>query len=280
MKNKGLVYILLSSLFFALMAASVKSVPNIPQAEKIFFRNFIGLIVMSIILFRSKTSVKPNNPKLITLRATFGLLGVACYYYSLSKLQLADAVIINKLSPFFVMIFAFMFLGEKFTIPKTISLIVAMLGASLVIKPTFDYEIIPFIIGIMGAVFAGSAYTVVRKLSTFDKPQIIVFYFCLFSSVVMLPFMMAGQFRIPTLLEAIGLLCIGSFALIAQLFMTNAYRYAPASELSIYTNANIVFSTIIGLIFWSEYPDALTIIGGILIILGSYINFRGAKKTA
>lgn len=279
MKSKGLIYILLSSLFFALMAAAVKSVPDIPQAEKIFFRNFVGLLVMSITLFKSKVSIKPGNPKLIVLRATFGLMGVACYYYSLSKLQLADAVIINKLSPFFVMIFAFMFLGEKFTLPKTISLVVAMLGASLVIKPSFNYEILPFAIGIMGAVSAGGAYTVVRKLSATDKPQIIVFYFCLFSSIVMLPFMMAGQFKVPTFAEAIGLLCIGTFALIAQLFMTNAYRHAPASELSIYTNANIVFSTLIGLVFWSEYPDTLTLIGGILIILGSYINFKGAKRT-
>ncbi len=96
------------------MAAAVKSVPpKIPLAEKVFFRNFIGLIAVGIPMLRNRVSFKPNNPKLVFLRSAFGLTGVALYYTSLETLNLSDAVIINKLSPFFVILLSMFFLGEK-----------------------------------------------------------------------------------------------------------------------------------------------------------------------
>ncbi|BEP28182.1 DMT family transporter [Helicovermis profundi] len=273
-KNKGILFILASSLFFALMATSVKSAPNIPQVEKIFFRNFIGLIVISFSLYKNKTPLKPNNIKLMSLRSIFGLFGVALYYNSLAHLKLSDAVIINKLSPFFVLILSVIFLKEKITKYKLISLVLAVTGAILVLKPSFDYTFLPALSGLFGAFFAGSAYTTIRKLTKYDKAKLIVFYFCLFSSVVMFPLMLMGNFKIPTLFEFISLISIGVSALIAQLFMTNAYKYAPASELAIYSNANIVFSTLIGLIFWSEIPDIYSIIGVFIIVFAVYVNTK------
>lgn len=277
-KNKGIKYILLSSFFFALMSVSVKSIPDVPQVQKIFFRNFIGLMVISSTLYRTRTFPKANNKKLILLRCTFGLLGVTANYYALSKLLLADSIIIHKLSPFFVMILSYFFLGEKFTKGKVISLVFALTGALFVIKPSFNLDIIPFIIAVSGAFLAGSAYTTIRKLSQTDSPKIIVFYFCLFSSIVTFPLMFKNGFDAPSLNELFFLVAIGLTALIAQLFMTTAYRYAEASELSIYTNVNILFSMFFGLVLWSEVPDIYSIFGAILVVSAGYINYKMRVK--
>ncbi len=279
-KNKGVFLILCSSLFFAIMAAAVKSVPKIPLAEKVFFRNFIGLIAVGIPMLRNRVSFKPNNPKLVFLRSAFGLTGVALYYTSLETLNLSDAVIINKLSPFFVILLSMFFLGEKIKKHQFFAIGLALAGAALVVKPGFNFELLPALVGLTGAFFAGSAYTTIRKLSAYDSAQLIVFYFCLFSSLVTIPFMMSGQFVIPNGSELISLILIGISALIAQLFMTNAYRHAPASQLSIYSYANVIFSTILGLVIWSEWPDALTLAGALLIIGGSGINFYYNLKKA
>lgn len=280
MKNKGIQYILLSSFFFALMAVCVKSIPDVPQVQKIFFRNFIGLMVISTTLYKSKTFPKANNKKLILLRCTFGLLGVTANYYALSKLLLADSIIIHKLSPFFVMILSYFFLGEKFTKGKSISLVFALTGALFVIKPSFNVDIIPFAVAVTGAFFAGCAYTIVRKLSESDSPKIIVFYFCLFSSLVTFPLMFRNGFKAPSLNELFFLVAIGITALIAQLFMTTAYRYAEASELSIYTNINILFSMFFGLVLWSEIPDIYSLFGGVLVVSAGYINYKMRIKSA
>lgn len=274
-KSKGILYISLSAFFFSLMAVGVKATPGIPVVEKIFFRNFIGIIPILINAYQSKTSLKPNNKGLILLRSTFGLLGIFAYYTALSLLSLSDAVIMNKLSPFFVLIFSFIFLSEKIEKKQTIALTLAIIGALFVIKPSFDLSVIPALIGLSSAIFAGGAYTTVRKLSETDEPMVIVFYFSLLTTCVSLPLMiLTKSFVLPTTSEFLLLILIGLSAVIAQIFMTSAYRYAPAGELAIYTYSNIIFSIIFGIIIWGNFPDIFSLIGGLLIISGGYINYK------
>lgn len=277
-KNKGVFLILCSSLFFAIMAAAVKSVPQIPLAEKMFFRNFIGLLAVGIPMAYKKRSFRPQKPKLVLLRSIFGLGGVAFYYTSLKLLNLADAVIINKLSPFFVVLLSVLFLGESLSKKKIIAIGLALLGATLVIKPGFNFSLVPALIGLIGAFLAGSAYTTIRKLSAYDAPRTIVFYFCLLSTLTTLPFMFLGQFVMPNPSQFFWLCMIGLSALGGQMFMTTAYSYAPASELSIYTYASVVFSTIISVIIWQDWPSLSSGFGAVLIVSGALINFSKNKK--
>lgn len=272
-KSKGTIMILLSALFFALMAATVKAIPNIPIAEKIFFRNILGFIFSVIIIKKKNKSMLGNNKSLLMARSIFGLLGVASYFYAISNIKLADAVILNKFSPFFIILLSVVFLNEKVKKHQIISVIVAILGAILVIKPEFNSSIIPALIALCSAFFAGCAYTIIRYLRKSDGPETIVLYFTFISTIAMVPFMLFGQFVIPTLNEMLLLVLLGVFATSAQFLMTHAYRYAPASELSIYTYTNIVFSSLIGLVFWHETMDYLTLVGGLLIITAAIINF-------
>ncbi|MDK2917749.1 MAG: hypothetical protein PWQ37_482 [Candidatus Petromonas sp.] len=272
-ESKGIVFILLSSFFFAVMAAAVKAVPHIPIAEKIFFRNLVGVLVMGAMIIKNKQSFIGSNIKLLTLRSLFGLLGVVAYFYAISKLPLSDAVLLNKMSPFFVILLSLLFLKEKVNKFQIYAMIIAIIGAGFVIKPQFDYTIIPALIGLFSAVFAASAYVAVRQLRHYAAPETIVFYFCLFSTVVSIPFMVAGHYIAPTGRDLIFLVLIGLSAAVAQILMTTGYRFAPASQIAIYGYTNIIFSTVLGIILWSEFPDLLSITGGILIIIGGFINY-------
>jgi drug/metabolite transporter (DMT)-like permease len=279
-RKKGITYILLSSLFFALMAATVKFLGDMPTAEKIFFRNLVGIFVAFSLVKKSGSSLVGNNKKLLILRSIFGLLGIAAYFYALANMKLSDAVILNKMSPFFVVVFAAIFLNEKITKKQIAALITALIGAVLVIRPGFDSNLIPSLIALMSSIFAGIAYTVVRQLRKTDSAATVVFYFSLFSTLAMVPFMISGSFVIPSLVQAFALLALGLFAAAAQLFMTNAYRHAEAGELSIYTYANIVFSTIFGLVLFQEIPDFFSVLGALLIISAGYLNYRAKEKEA
>ncbi len=280
-KSKGIILILLSALFFALMAATVKSLENIPVAEKIFFRNILGFFIALFMVIRKKKPLFGNNIKYLILRSVFGLLGVACYFYALSIIPLADAVILNKISPFFVLVLSAIFLNEKIKKLQIVSLILALTGAALVIKPEFTSTLLPSIIALLSSFFAGAAYTTIRHLRHTDEVETIVLYFTFISTVTMIPFLtfdfLPGEFVIPNITEAFGLLGLGVFATTAQFLMTNAYRFAPAGELSIYTYTNIVFSTLIGLVIFLEVPDYLTVIGAGLIIGAGFFNFYANK---
>jgi drug/metabolite transporter (DMT)-like permease len=276
--KKGIFYILTAAFFFAMMSASVKYAAGISTPEKIFFRNFVGVLILLPTITKDREILKVKNWKLILLRSLFGVLGVLFNFYAISKLHLADAVILNKLSPFFVIIFCFIFLNEKITKHNVISIFIAVIGALFVIKPSFDVSMLPALSGLISAIFAGLAYTVIRKLSEYDRPQTIVFYFCLISSLSMVPIILVNGYQVPNTHQLIGLISIGISASIAQLFMTSGYRYAPASQLAIYGYANIIFSIIFGILIWNEVPDVYSIIGAITIIIAGVYNFIKSKR--
>jgi drug/metabolite transporter (DMT)-like permease len=276
-KYKGIILILLAALFFSLMATTVKSVNEFPLIQKVFFRNFIGVLILSGFVLRDKKILKVNNKLLLTGRCAFGLTGVFLYYWSLSLLNLSEAVVINKLSPFFVIVLGGLILKEKIKPAQFLAVFIALAGIVVLLRPQMDIDMFPAIIGLTGALAAAGAYTIIRELRHSDSPLTIVFYFCLSSTVVTLPFLI-GQFVMPSMMELFQLSMIGVFALIAQLLMTNAYRYAPASQLSIYTYMNIIFSTLWGVLFWNESLSSTFLIGAGLIIFAGSINFYTANK--
>jgi drug/metabolite transporter (DMT)-like permease len=271
-KSKGISLIILSALFFALMATTVKSVGHFPLVQKVFFRNFIGVILLSIYMIKDRSLLKINHKRLMFGRCAFGLIGVFLYYQSLSMLNLSEAVVINKLSPFFILILATVILKEKIRSLQVIAVVLALMGTIILVQPSPDMDIIPALIGLSGALAAASAYTIIRQLRLYDGPITIVFYFCLSSTLITLPLMLP-VFVMPSGIEFLRLCLIGIFALIAQLLMTNAYRYAPASQLSIYTYLNIVFSTVLGFILYHENIQLTFIIGASCIIGGGFLNF-------
>lgn len=276
-KHIGVILIILSALFFSLMATTVKSVNAFPLVQKVFFRNLIGVIILTYFVVKDKRILKVNNKGLMFLRCAFGLIGVFFYYKSLSMLNLSEAVVINKLSPFFVIVLGGIILKEKIKPIQFVAVFIAIIGIVILLRPQMEIDIFPALIGMLGAISAAGAYTVIRHLRISDGPMTIVFYFCLSSTLITLP-LLIPVFVVPTFVELIKLSLIGVFALIAQLLMTNAYRHAPASQLSIYTYLNIVFSSLWGVLLWQEHLKSTFLLGAGLIIFAGFMNFYSANR--
>lgn len=276
-RKKGIIMMMLSAFFFALMAATVKSLGDYPLTEKMFFRNFLGFVFAFVMVKRNGGSLRGNNRKLLVLRSVFGMLGVAAYFYSIQYLNLADAVIINKFAPFFVVLLSWLVLKEKIGKGQIIALFLAIVGAGLVTKPTFNVNIAPAMIGLMASMFAGMAYVTVSYLRKSDSPETIVFYFTLITSLCMIPFAFSGGWIVPRGLDILKAIGLGVFSTAGQIFMTYGYRYADASEVSIYSYSDIIYSMIIGVVLFSEMPDYLTAIGGVAILAAGFVNFYTKK---
>lgn len=229
-KTKGIFYILASACSFSLMTVFVKLAGDLPAFQKAFFRNFVDLIFISMMLFRKKVSPIPqktNVPDLLA-RACFGTVGLLCNYYSIGELNLADANMLNKLSPFFAILFSVFLLGEKPNMIQIGGVCAAFLGSICIIKPNFDNPaMLPAVSGMISGVSAGLAYTFVRRLSLKNEDsKRIVFWFSAFSCLLCLPFLlffyvvMSGR-------QWLYLLLAGTFACIGQLSITKAYLCAP-----------------------------------------------------
>ncbi|MBN2259394.1 MAG: DMT family transporter [Clostridiales bacterium] len=277
-QNKAVFLIIISSLFFALMALSVKFAGSYPVYQMVFYRGLVAVVLYGMYAKFKGISLKPNNLKYNLLRSFLGTLGVFLYYYAIGNMNLANAVILNKLSPFFVIIFSAIFLHEKISSHQITAIIIALSGAALIIKPVGSFEILPSIFGFASAIAAGSAYVVVRYLRDYDSPETIVFIFGLFNIVSSVPFLIIYGYETPPTIDYLPLFAIGLTAMAAQTLMTYAYKYASASKISIYSYGNIVFSIIFSILFFKEIPDYLSIVGALLIISAAYLNYFKNKK--
>lgn len=278
-RSKGVFFIIMSALGFALMSAFIKLSGDLPSFQKTFFRNIVSVIVAFIIIVKNKGCFfgSRKNQKILIMRSIFGTLGIILNYYAIDRLVLSDANMLNKLSPFFVIIFSTLFLKEKINFKQFAAVMVAFIGAVFIIKPSFSFEMIPALVGTLGGVSAAAAYTCVRALGGKEKPDTIVFYFSLFSSLVTFPLMIMSYTHM-SILQFSYLILAGVSASLGQFGITFAYKYAPAKEISIFDYSNIIFSAIISLVLFGALPDVYSIIGYIIIFSASLYMFLMNRK--
>ncbi|WP_294385294.1 DMT family transporter [uncultured Clostridium sp.] len=278
-RTKGVLFIIISAFGFAMMSAFVKLSGDLPSFQKTFFRNITSCIIAFVLILINKESFfgKLENQKILILRSLFGTLGIVFNFYAIDKLVLSDANMLNKLSPFFVIIFSALFLKEKINLKQGLAIIVAFIGALFIIKPQFNFDMIPSLIGVCGAICAAAAYTCLRVLGGKEKYYTIVFYFSFFSTIVILPFMLI-VYKEMSMLQFIYLILAGIFASIGQFGITIAYKYAKAKEISIFDYSNILFSAIISIVLFGVIPDYLSVLGYIIIFAVSLYMFLYNKK--
>ena len=111
-KTKGILCIIFSALSFAFMSLFIKLSGDIPTLQKSFFRNFVAALVAFLMLKKNHTPLKCSKEsfKYVFGRAFFGTVGIFCNFYGVDHLNIADASMLNKLSPFFAIIFSFFIL--------------------------------------------------------------------------------------------------------------------------------------------------------------------------
>jgi drug/metabolite transporter (DMT)-like permease len=273
--TRAVATIVAAAFCFACVGVAVRMAGDVPVHEKVFFRSLVSLAMMTAVVVRSRRNPFARSPHIpwLVLRGVFGTLGMTLYFYALEHLTLADAALLNKLSPFFVAAFAVLFLRErpsKYLVP---TLLCAFVGAALVIQPQLDLRAVPALAGLLSAVGSAAAYTTVRSLRGKVPPYRVVFYFSLVSTVALLPPTVARFVR-PDPRQLAFLVAAGVFATIGQLSLTYAYHQAPATKISIYNYAHVLFAFLLGLVLWSEVPDLLSLIGGALILGAAVYNHR------
>ena len=274
-KSKAIGFILLSAFGFALMNAFVRLAGDLPFIQKSFFRNAVAMVAAAVVLLRSKVGFRweKGNLPLLLLRSICGTIGIFCNFYAIDHLVLADANILNKMSPFFAILFSLLLLGERATLFQYCAVLAAFGGSMLVIKPGFSADTFPALIGLLGGAGAGAAYTVVRALSKRgEKSARVVFFFSAFSMLVALPFILF-DFHPMTGMQLTHLLCAGLSATLGQFGVTLAYAHAPAKEISVFDYSQVLFAALLGFFLFGQIPDWMSVLGYIVICGVSVVTF-------
>lgn len=267
-KKQGIIYIIMAGFFFALMTFFVRMAGELPTMQKAFFRNAVAAIAAIFLLARSDEGfkIKKTSWKDLFLRSFFGTMGLICNFYAVDHLAIADANILNKLSPFFAIIMSYFILKEKANRTEWLCVAVAFIGAIFVVKPSMDMQFVNAMIGVLGGFGAGVAYTFVRKLGKQgERGPVIVMCFSVFSCIVTAPFLFIGA-KPMSVYQTAMLLLAGAAATGGQLSITKAYTKAPAKEISVFDYSQVIFAAILGLVFLGQIPDWMSIVGYVIII--------------
>ena len=290
-KSKGVIAITCSALGFALMALFVRLCDDygapVSSFQKSFFRNLVALAIAAVVWSRARAGRREDlrretkdvlslkSKVLLLLRATLGTIGIFANFYALSHITIAEGQTLNKTAPFFTVLFAWLFLGEKATRRQLLPLLLAFVGVVLIAKPGFaGADAFPLAMGLLGGACAGGAYACVRSLRQHAvDPAFIILFFSAFSCLASVPFMVAG-FDPMTWRQVLILFGAGAGAALGQFGITLAYGYAAPREIAVFDYSNILFTAAFGFLFFGQIPDAFSLIGFVAIFLAAFRMLR------
>lgn len=274
--SEGVRYMLLSTLFFALMNLCVKFLGRIPAIELVFFRSAISFILSVAMLQYNHIPMLGNQRKYLFLRGFFGVFSLILFFYTLQAMPLASAVTIQYLSPVFTSILAVYTLGEVMTKKQWIFLLLSFLGVVLIKGVDTRISVIYLIMGVASALFSSLAYNSVRRIKDSEHPLVVVFYFPLVALPVT-AVLTLFQWQTPQGNEWIFILLMGIFTQMAQYCMTRAVQAAELSSISYLNYMGIVYALGLGFIFFGETFTWPALLGMLLVMSGILLNLYNRR---
>ena len=266
-QTKGALILVLAMLSFSAMGAMAKlAADSVSSFEVVFFRGLVGMAIIAAVAGRRGVSVLGKRKGLLLARGLTGSCAMLMFFYALSKIPVGNAILLNQMTPIFVLPLAALFLKERITWRHLVFVPLALVGAALVIKPSAAAINLPGFVALCSAGFAAGAYVLVRKLTATEATLTIVFWFTWVSTVFAVPFMWSS-FVLPDLPTLGVLVGVGVFGTLGQLFLTKAYGLGEAGRLAVLGSLGAIFGAGWDLVLWQHVPDLLTGAGGALIII-------------
>jgi drug/metabolite transporter (DMT)-like permease len=286
--RKGILCILLSAFGFALMAmfvrlADVCGDSQLPAVQKALFRNLVAAVIAGWAFFRRTPSAShevslPDSFKAwsdLLLRCVFGSIGIFANFYALTHIPVGNAMALNRTAPFFTLLMSWLLLGQRMTLRQTLCVAGAFAGAMFVIKPGTGMLSGHALIGLFSGFGAGAAYAFLHKLGKAGiDGAFIILFFSVFSCIACVPFLVCGFVPMSSLQIGV-LLAAGACAALGQFGITWGYRFAEPRQVAVYDYTGIIFAAILGFLALGQIPDALSLIGFVvIIIMGLALHYR------
>ncbi|NQV52939.1 MAG: DMT family transporter [Flavobacteriales bacterium] len=272
MQYKGIAYILLSSLAYAVVNFCVKYLEDIPTHEIVFFRSIISLSICIVWIRHLKLPFWGNNKKWLVIRGFAGMSALFLFFVTIKHMPLASATTIQYISPIFTVLLATQLLGERVKTVQWLLFALAFIGV-LMIKGFDDRISYLYLgIGVVSALISGVAYNAIMKCRMTDHPLTVVLYFPLIATPIMGVACVTVEWVTPQGIEWVLLLIMGVFTQIAQVYMTKALHADHSSRIMPFKYFGVLYAIGIGFLFFGEHLPWLSIIGIGLVLLGVILN--------
>lgn len=278
MNNKGIQFILLSTLFFALVNTGVKTLSNpiyfgfqkFPPHQIVFIRSVISFFISYYFLKKNKLPILGVNKKWLLIRGIFGTLALTLFFFTLQHLNLAIATVLQYLSPIFTILISMYFFKEKVLKMQWLMIAISFVGVIMLgIEKMQNNHLDLFWLGmgLLSAGFSGIAYNAIIQCRNTDSPLNIVIYFPMLAAPVM-GIWCLYEFVVPNFIELFILILIGLFTQFAQVFMTKALHSANASHIVPFKYLGAIYAVFLGYFIFDEKLSNLSLMAMGVIIFG------------
>lgn len=299
--DRGILFMLLSALISALNGALAKILSeDLSALEIVFFRNFIGILIILYTLKHTSTALSGGKFHLLFFRGLFGFLAMILFFYTITVIPLGEAITLNKISPLFVSVLAFYLLNEHLSKRAILALLVGFLGVIFITKPFTEetaalqevssafnlgisYE---HFLGVLGGFFAAAAYVTIKKIKDIYDTRVIMLSFLGVGTIfplmlfIITPyidppeslFFLFVEFRWNFTFKIWALIALMAIiSTISQWLLTKAYSFSKASIIGVISYTNIPFAIGFGFMLGDSFPDFWTFTGIGLIVLGGIL---------
>ena len=270
------IYKSLSVLFFVLMSVCIKATgDHIPLFQVVFFRNFFALIPLFFVIYFLKLKLSTINKYPLHLgRAVIGITAMSLFFISIRYVPLVEMQTISFSSVFFISILSVFFLGEKIGYRRIIAVILGFIGVVIILNPGSaifsNYSFLPLI----ASFFLSIAVIFLKKILLTNNNILSVWIFTAFCTVISL-FFYDDTWIWPQNYDLIFMVASGFLGFIAQICLTKSFQMADASLLAPLDFSSVIWSFLIGYIFFQEFITLNVLFGGLIIIMSvSYIFYR------
>lgn len=274
----GIFWMLVTGLCFVAVTAIVKFLgARIPPAEQAFLRYLLGLVFfLPMLPTLLRTRLAGRMWSLFAVRGFFHAMGVMLWFFAMTRIPLAEVTAINYLAPVYVTLGAALFLGETLALRRIMAVVVALLGAAVILRPGFR-EVEPgHMAMLLAAVVFGGSYLLAKVAVDRASAPVVVGMLSIWVTLALAPFAYAVWVT-PTLTELAILFGVACFATAGHYTMTLAFAAAPVAVTQPVTFLQLVWATALGAVAFAEPVDIWVVLGGGLILASvTFITWREA----
>ncbi len=264
----------------SLMAIGARELGGqITTFQILFFRSVISLIVITLIIVKSKkTSLfSSKRIKLHIVRNVFHFVGQYGWFLGLGLLPLAHVFALEFTVPLWTLIIAAAFLKEGITIKKTIAVLFGVTGVLIILKPGVEIIEPASLIVLIAAIGYSVSHVATKSLSNTEDSLTVLFYMCLIQLPIGL-LLTVHDWVIPNMEQWLWLGIVGITALTAHYCITNAMKLADAGIVVTLDFLRLPLIAVVGVIFYNEAFEFAVILGASLMLFGNLINLKSSKR--
>jgi len=260
---------------------------DISSGQVAWSRFLFQTLLMLPLFLRTRGAIVTTALPLHALRGALIALATLLFFTALKYLPLADAISIFFVEPLILTLLSALFLGESVGWRRLTAVAVGFAGSLIVIRPSFSALGPPALLP-LGTALSFAVYLILtRKLAQHEYPERMQFYAGVFGGIVMTAALAVGSvtdvavlsFVWPDRLQWVLLAGLGVIATAGHLLVVHAFRRAPAGVLAPFQYVEIIGATILGLVFFGDFPDATTWLGVVIIVAsGMYVFHREATR--